>query len=172
MAKKSAPESELPNPVIPPDPPVHKTPAPKKTERQLRVKFTDTELVEKGRQVGEKYAERARIESEFDAVKAQFKDKLARCDAEIGEVAGHLHTGWEYRKVNCDVTFDDPDRGKKTTRRLDTFETVEVEVMSMSELQQELPLTPAAQTGVDAEGNVRVASDEGGEGGAKAEAET
>ena len=159
MPKKATEETALPNPVIPPVPAVHKTPAPKKTERQLRVLFTPAELIEKGRKIGEKHSEMARIETEFDAVKAQFKDKLARVASEISEIANHLQTGWEYRKVNCEVTYDDPDRGKKTTRRLDTFETVEVEAMTIEEMQSELPLTPGLVRGIDSEGSITVEAD-------------
>lgn len=160
---KSKTDSELPNPVIQPDPPVYKTRAPRKSERQLRVNFTDAELMEKGRVIGEKHSERARIESEFDSVKAQFKERLARVEAEIAETAGYLHTGFRYSNVACEITFDNPAKGKKSTRRLDTGETVETEMMTMDESQGELSLSPTK--GVDGEGNVRVEADQGGEGG-------
>lgn len=131
---------------------------PQKSERQLRVQFTDQELLEKGRKLAEKHGECGRIDAEFDSVKSQFKGKIDRVEAEIGEIAGHLQSGWEYRKVSCETTYDTPRHGLKTTLRLDTYEIVETEQMSVNELQDELPLEDKKR-GVDGTGNVTVGAD-------------
>jgi len=113
---------------------------PKKSEEKQPVPFTVDEFLT----IGQKLAEANRdLEAAENDKKAVTKTLAAKCDgiaAKISELSGKLTSGFEYRDVTVETTYDDPAPGKKTTRRLDTGKTVRVEAMTLAEMQSELPL--------------------------------
>ncbi len=123
---------------------------PKKTEMSLRVDFTPPELLNLARKQAEAHGELNRAEEEKKAATAQLKARCEGISARISELAGKITSGFEYRTVPCEVSYDDPKPGLKTTYRLDTGEAVNVDPMSMAERQSELELAPgAAEDGDD-----------------------
>lgn len=116
---------------------------PKKTEMQLRVEFNDRELVNLARRQAEACGELSRAEEEKKAVTSQLKAKCDGLSSKISELAGKITAGFEYRTVPCEIRFDDPKAGLKSTYRLDTGEVVNVDPMSLDERQADLPLTDA-----------------------------
>lgn len=121
---------------------------PKKTEINLRVEFTRDEIVELALKQGEAFNELNRAEEDKKAVTAQLKAKCEGISARISEITGKLTSGFEYRVVPCEIRYDDPKPGLKTTYRLDTGATVNVDPMTLAERQAELDLngksSPAA----------------------------
>ena len=120
---------------------------PKKGERQLRVEFTEKEILEQAKKLAEANAELSRAENNKKSVTSQLKADCDSISSRIAVLSGKINDGFEYRQVNVETTFDDPKRGMKTTRRLDTCETVECETMTGAEMQEELPLTTSGSSG-------------------------
>jgi hypothetical protein len=120
---------------------------PKKTEMQLRVEFTHPEIVNLARRQAEAYGELSRAEEEKKAVTSQLKAKCDGLASKISELAGKITAGFEYRTVPCEIRFDDPKAGLKSTYRLDTGEVVNVDPMTLTERQAELPLTEGPKGG-------------------------
>ena len=71
---------------------------------------------------------------------SEFKSKLDEQESLIQKYAQCISSGYEPRQIECGTFFHDPKEGKRTIRRLDTFETVKVETMSGDEMQQTLDL--------------------------------
>ena len=113
---------------------------PKKSERQLRVEFTEKEILEQAKKLAEANAELHRAEDNKKAVTSQLKADCDSISSRIAVLSGKINDGFEYRQVNVETTYDDPKRGMKTTRRLDTNEVIECETMTGAEMQEELPL--------------------------------
>lgn len=113
---------------------------PKKGERQLRVEFTEKEILEHAKKLAEANAELKRAEDNKKAVTSQLKADCDSISSRIAVLSGKINDGFEYRQINVETTFDDPKRGMKTTRRLDTNDVIETETMTGAEMQEELPL--------------------------------
>lgn len=120
---------------------------PKKSEEKQPVPFTVDEFLAIGQKLAEANRDHEAAENEKKAVTKTLAAKVDGIAAKISELSGKLTSGFEYRDVTVETTYDDPAPGKKTTRRLDTGKTVRVEAMTLAEMQDELPLTdgkPAA----------------------------
>lgn len=126
----------------------------KKGERQLRVEFTPEELLAIAKKLAEANADFTRAEEDKKAVTSQLKAKCDSIAARVSELSGKINSGFEYRQVNVVTKYDDPKTGTKTTYRLDKNEVVEVEAMTLAELQGELPLTTSGTSGNSGAGNV------------------
>jgi hypothetical protein len=114
--------------------------APKPCELQLRVDFTDPELLELGKKLGEATTELRQAKDEAKGISAQLKAKCDGIQARVDEMSNKLCCGYTMRNVACEVRFDTPHRGMKSTYRLDTYELVGVASMTTSEMQGELEL--------------------------------
>lgn len=114
---------------------------PKKSEEKQPVPFTVDEFLSIGQKLAEANRDHEAAENEKKAVTKTLAAKVDGIAAKISELSGKLTSGFEYRDVTVETTFDDPAPGKKTTRRLDTGKTVRVEAMTLAEMQDELPLT-------------------------------
>jgi hypothetical protein len=114
--------------------------AQKKTEQSLRVNFAEAEILAKGRKAAELSADLGIAENEKKVAVAQAKAKCERIASQIKELQGHINAGYEYRSVVCEIRYDTPEPGTKTTVRLDTGEVVERAEMTLGERQIELPI--------------------------------
>jgi hypothetical protein len=114
--------------------------APKPCELQLRVDFTDPELLELGKKLGEATTELRQAKDEAKGISAQLKAKCDGIQARVDEMSNKLCCGYTMRNVACELRFDVPHRGMKSTYRLDTGELVGVASMTTSEMQGELEL--------------------------------
>lgn len=70
----------------------------------------------------------------------EWKAKISSEENHVNSVANKVGSGYEYRDIECTVTYDDPVAGDKTQRRNDTGEIVKIMPMDESEKQEELPL--------------------------------
>ena len=76
-----------------------------------------TEMVTKMQELGE-------LDKTLKNMTLKLKAQMAQCKREIEERAIWIKDGYEYREVECEVTFNRPERGKKEILRTDTGETL------------------------------------------------
>ena len=119
---------------------------PKKTEISLRVIYTEKELLEIGKKLAEANRELEAAESEKKSITGTLKAKCDGIAARISQHSGELTNGYTYRSVACEVRFDHPTKGMKTTLRLDSNETITTEAMTLAEMQADLPFSEATHT--------------------------
>ena len=110
------------------------------TPRMLRVSYTNEEIMELGKQLAEAYGDSAQVAADLDRVKSDFKAKQSVLDEKIGQLSRGISTGYQMKNVMCKWEMDQPTGGKKTLRRLDSNEVVEVVDMTAADKQVELPL--------------------------------
>lgn len=109
-----------------------------KIKQSLKCIFTEPEILKLGRSLAETTERKAQTEAEKKTVVKQFDARIAQAEAEIAQATSNIQSGYEYRNVECTVTYGEPDATQKTTRRLDTLETVEVRAMTGEEMQRKL----------------------------------
>lgn len=110
----------------------------KKTKRNLEYKFTPEELIDLGKELGEAIGNAVRLENDRKMVADEWKAKISAKEAEIATLGNKCSRGYEYRDIPCTVTLHDPVVTKKTTRRDDNGEVVDIRYMEEGELQEEL----------------------------------
>lgn len=114
---------------------------PMKTEENLRVTYTQDQLLEVGKSLANATNELQSVEDEKKSVSASYKARIESIEGKIKDLSLRLSQGWEVKKVIVETRYDTPIAGQKTTVRLDTGETVRIDAMTLSE-QGELPLAP------------------------------
>lgn len=110
----------------------------KKVKRTLQCKFTRDEILLLGRELAEKTSLSKQIEADKKQVVKQFDARLAEVDAQISQISNNIQTGYEYRSVDCTETLGEPEESKKTVRRVDLGEVVEVREMTSEEKQRSI----------------------------------
>lgn len=120
--------------------------SPKKTEISLRVIYTEKELLEIGKKLAEANRELEAAESEKKSITGTLKAKCDGIAARISQHSGELTNGYTYRSVPCEVRFDHPTKGMKTTIRLDSNETITTEAMTLAEMQMDLAIPEATRS--------------------------
>jgi hypothetical protein len=116
-------------------PPQQETFVTKNTKEFLKYEFTDIEVRDKGMDLARLQSEYYKIEGEAKAVASEFKAKKDGKAAEIEILAGHVNNGYEHRYIDCEVRYNCPNTGIKSTYRKDTGEFVRKESMSAEEMQ-------------------------------------
>lgn len=111
----------------------------------LRCNLTDDEKLDAGRELAEATNTLTELENDKKRVNDDFKSKVSAAEAEVGVLSNKLRSGYEFRNVECDVVFDDPEPGKKTIYRNDvlindTPVPVKVETQDMTEAEKQLQL--------------------------------
>ena len=114
-------------------------PRTKDVTETLKHNLSDVEKLALGQKLAEANIEADGAEAEKKSVTSTLKAKCEGCIAKVSELSSRLSAGYEYRQVVCRVTFDNPNRGQKTTRRIDTNEVVKTEDMTLAEMQARLP---------------------------------
>lgn len=69
--------------------------------------FTDAENRENAKALAQKLQEKLSTEKQFASVKSEFKSKLDRIEAEIGELSVKVESGEETRTYFCDVELNE-----------------------------------------------------------------
>lgn len=110
----------------------------RKTKRQLKCVLTKDELLAKGKRQAERKIELDAIEADKKQMNDEFKFRASAVEAELGTLANAINSGTEFREVEVEERWGEPEPGKKTIVRLDTHETLGVEFLSSGELQREL----------------------------------
>ncbi len=108
----------------------------RRTKRSLKCKFTDAEILQLGRDLAEHTEKYGQIEAEKKQMTKQFDATLAEAEAAQRSASGKIQSGYEYRSVDCTETLGEPDDNKKTVRRLDLAEIVEVRELNEEEKQR------------------------------------
>jgi len=109
----------------------------RKVTKGLPCKLTDAEMFQYGKDAGHAFAERERIQGEFDAVKQDYKGKIEEQSAQIGKLSGRLHSGIETRDVAC-IEVKNWTKGTFTVTRTDTGDVVESRPLREDEKQMEI----------------------------------
>lgn len=117
---------------------VVKTQDVRRIKKSLKCKFTDAEVLQLGRDLAEKTEQYGQLEADKKQVTKDFDAKLAEVDAQIRSASGKVQCGYEYRSIDCTETFGEPDAAKKTVRRLDSGDIVEVRELTDEEKQRHL----------------------------------
>jgi len=112
----------------------------KTTHELLKYQFTHDELHQKGVDLARMNSEMLALDNEKKSVVADFKAKIEGKTAEVELTSNHINNGYEYRRIECEIRFNDPSTGWKTVVRKDNGEVVRKEQMTEEELQYELEL--------------------------------
>lgn len=115
-------------------------PRTKATKSNLAYHFTEAELLALGKELGESQLKLRQLDDDRKMVADEWKAKISSAEAHINSLSNKTSSGYEYRDIECTVTYDDPIPGDKTLRRNDTGEIVRVFPMDENEKQEELPL--------------------------------
>ena len=97
------------------------TPAPNPETQNVmaRYDFTGPELIELGREAGRERSNHARLESEFNSIKSDYKGKMEACEARMDNCFAKSTAGFEMREVEAVVIFGDPKPGQKALYKAD-----------------------------------------------------
>lgn len=136
-------------------------------ERKLETKnvrhtFTQDEKLGLGMKLCQSLDDAANVEKEFDQVKAEFKAKTAKAEAEVGEIRTKLTNGFETRAEQCWVTYLPKTAGGIKQYRLKDqgqeaepvltepmqrgdYEMELIEAESAFEVREEIPLFPRTE---------------------------
>lgn len=114
----------------------------RKTSEYLRYDFTEQEFVEHARQLGRMNQELSRTEERKKTVTAELAADVKRHQDEVQSQSRLVSNGYEYRDVECEVRFHDPEKGKKTIVRLDSGEVVRAAFMTGEEMQEAFEFVP------------------------------
>jgi hypothetical protein len=107
---------------------------------RLPYRFTPEEMLSLGKKLAEAATSVREAQDEKKAVTKQLSAKIDGATATVNEITSKIQSGYEYRLIRCTTALNIPKPGRKTTVRLDTYETVEVEDMTEHEKQMSLPL--------------------------------
>lgn len=125
---------------------VGKKPDTVKTRTQAQYKFTPSELADLGKKLATTRKDMARVESELDSIKQDFKGKLAAIELEQDRLCRKLDDGFEMVEVPAIITFNDPSQGRKTYRNEETGELIREEPMSPADWQLPMFQEPIEET--------------------------
>ena len=101
-------------------------------ERFLRYDFKATEIHDLAVKLAQKNQELDNIADEKKSVVSQYKSKEDLAKMEVSLLSGKVASGYEMRKVECEVKYHFPEQGKKTIIRSDNGQHI-VEKMSSEE---------------------------------------
>lgn len=122
----------------------------------LRVQFTDSQMLDLGKDMARVAGEKRALESRKSEVVKRLAAEIAEKDTILGKLTDQVSQGYEYRDVETGTWFDYPRPGLATTFRLDLMESVSQRRMTESELQFALDLQPQKE----AEAAVEAAAEE------------
>ena len=114
--------------------------APKKIKMNLQYKFTKEELLDLGRTLGESQLALRQLDDDRKMVVDEWKAKISSQEAAINDLSNKTSSGYEYRSIECSVTYDVPIKGQKTIMRLDSGAVVKIMEMDDADKQDQLPL--------------------------------
>jgi len=114
-----------------------------KTAEWLKYTFLRAELAEYAGELAQKNLQLVEIDLRMKSFQASVNAEKKAAAERIAMLAGHISCGFEYRMVPCEVKFNDPVDGKKTTYRTDTNDWVKTVDMDAAEIaaqkQADLP---------------------------------
>lgn len=118
----------------------------KPTTEQIRFDLTNDEIAGISRKREGIAQDRERLDEGFTSLKLDYKAKAERLDLEASELSRKIREGFEMRETRCEISFNNPERGFKTIRRLDNGGVIRVEAMTALDVEQrELPIETKAK---------------------------
>lgn len=109
-----------------------------KTKESLRHDFTDAETLDLSRDLARSHQELALIEEGKEKVVADFKAQIQAKENVISDLSRRINNGYEYRSIECELRFHEPEKGMKTLVRLDNAAVVKTTRMDSWEAQEHL----------------------------------
>lgn len=106
--------------------------------KSLVVKLTAIEKAELAGQLADRIRQKEWLEDAKKVATKRYAAQIEETIADINDLSNKIRAGEELRQVKCEVIFDDPAPGHKSTYRLDTMEKIATELMTDDELQGEL----------------------------------
>lgn len=106
--------------------------------KSVKVVLTNRERLALGDEQAQLYADLEAVEKDQKNYAANCAAKRKTLAARISEISLTMRTGFVFKPVDCEVHFNVPRAGKKTTIRLDTRDVVDVDDMLASEMQPSL----------------------------------
>ena len=116
----------------------------KKANLSLECVLTDAEKLSYSKLQNEAINAKSQAEAELKSFSTQKKAEIASSDATIALYYQKIATGKEYRMIPCEVKYDF-DKKEKLFIRIDTGEIAKQDIISESELQEEIELQAKAQ---------------------------
>jgi hypothetical protein len=104
----------------------------------LKYEFTHDEIHQKGIELARLSSEHIAIDNERKAIASSFKAKIDGKVAEIEMIDNQINNGYEHRYIDCEVHYNNPNTGIKSTFRKDNGALVKKESMTPEELQIEI----------------------------------
>jgi len=106
----------------------------------VQIDFTKDELIELGQKVSEQVRRLKSIESQKKSAAADFTAREKQAALEIDELTRKIDDGFEMRRVNCVVHYDDPTHMVHFVMEHDTSGVIiKQRKMTPSEMQRTLP---------------------------------
>ena len=110
----------------------------KQITKDLVVKLTSEEKAELADQLTERISRKDYLEDAKRVMAKKYAAQIEETVAEINDISMKIRSGEELRPVACEIRYDDPVPGYKTTYRLDTDAKIGSELMTEADLQGEL----------------------------------
>jgi len=108
-----------------------------KTEN-LKYEFTEDEITALAKKLAYETRTLEELRDQKKSVVSDFTNKITGAEASISMLANNINNGYEYRYIDCEVSFNNPEAGQKSIIRIDTGEIVRIEDMTQAERQQNL----------------------------------
>ena len=90
--------------------------------------FTPDEKARMADEMAQKEQEKQSLQLALKETTAKIKAQLAEVEKTIHKDAANIRDGYEFREVECEVTYNVPARGQKSVLRSDTGETIVMEM--------------------------------------------
>ena len=91
-------------------------------KQMLACNFTEDEKVALAQEMADATVKKNALEATLKEITAQYKADITVQENIIKTAAAKIHDGYEYREVDCEVEYNEPERGMKTIIRQDTGE--------------------------------------------------
>ncbi len=117
----------------------------KQQSEYLKCILTTEEVATAANDLAKLLDDQQALEAGLASVKADFKAKLEKCEADMRVKQRLVRDKYEYRQVDCDVEYNHSMTTVKVTRK-DTGETVEDRKMDYSEKQMMLDFDKKEKT--------------------------
>lgn len=111
----------------------------RRSSELLRVILTDAEKQTLGGDLANLQYDVKELTENKKMLTKDFDAKIAAKESAAESAANKIRLGYDMRQVQTVTFFDFPERGKKTTFRVDTGESIETRAMTDSEKERMLP---------------------------------
>ena len=103
----------------------------------LKYLFSENEKNEMGGKLAQCFSDYTEKEGSLKSVTTQIKSDIAKVEAEMGNLAEKIRSGYEHRRTECKKVLDYK-LGTVEIIRLDTGETIKGRPMTSDEVQMKL----------------------------------